>query len=287
MTPGSDTRRFRRLLMALDPTSGDLAALDGVAALAARFEAELLGLFVEDQDLAHLAEHPGVKVWGPVSRTQSVLDPSVLRRALTVQAKAGRQAFDLAAQRAKVPSRFEVRQGRVSVEVKTLAREADLTVVGWSSGGFSMRPVGHPSRPGHNAAKLARESEGSILLLRDAAAFSGPVMTAWDGSDAARLALEVAGLLARHDAASLETVLLTHRKAETEAWSREVAAIASAFEPKLHVLPVGDRTVDALCRAAHHCKAGLLVLGGGQSVIAGEELDRLLARIDCSVLLVR
>ncbi len=58
MTDPEARAPIRRILVALDASGASLAALDAAARLAATLEAELLGLFVEDEDLLRLAGLP-------------------------------------------------------------------------------------------------------------------------------------------------------------------------------------------------------------------------------------
>ena len=49
---------IRRILIALDASTHSLAALHAAAEMAANMQAELIGLFVEDENLLHLAGLP-------------------------------------------------------------------------------------------------------------------------------------------------------------------------------------------------------------------------------------
>ena len=55
---GTAAPAIRRILVALDASTHSLAALETAAGLAARLEAELVGLFVEDINLLRAAELP-------------------------------------------------------------------------------------------------------------------------------------------------------------------------------------------------------------------------------------
>ena len=51
---------IRRILIALDASTHSLAALDAAAEMAANMQAELIGLFVEDENLLHLSYKAGI-----------------------------------------------------------------------------------------------------------------------------------------------------------------------------------------------------------------------------------
>ncbi len=288
--------RFRRILMALDSTTATPVTVEWAAALAARLEAELRGLFVEDIDLVKLAEQADVGAYSVLAAGRQALDPGALRRALKVRAAASRQAVEAAAQRRHIRSTFEVRRGRVDAEVMDSARDADLVVIDWTSGGLAAPLPGRRTRPGAIARRVAEGAARSVLLLRGGIAFGGPVLVAYDGSEASEHALAAAAEIAERFAADvdpaagagdLEVVLLTGRLEDAARWQRDIdeRMRARGLRPVFLLIPEGG--LDLLCRAAQRHHVSVMVLGAGLALLQGETAGRLLERIDCSVLLVR
>ena len=56
MSQGESSPFIRRILVALDSSPASLSAMEQAIELAAGFEAEVIGLFVEDINLVRLAE---------------------------------------------------------------------------------------------------------------------------------------------------------------------------------------------------------------------------------------
>jgi K+-sensing histidine kinase KdpD len=279
--------RFRRILMAVDSTPENLSTVESVADLAARLEAELLGLFVEDIDLLRLAEHPEASAFSLLSAGRQHLTKGMVQRALRAQAARGRRAVEDAAARRRVKSSFQVRRGRVAAEVLALAEDADLVIVGWSAGGFASPARNHRRPPGTTARAVAAGASGSVLVLRHRVAFSGPVLAVFDGSADAAGVIAAAAQLADREGAGLEIVLATGDAGEAGRWRR-------ALEPELRArgLPVRfvgmpDADLDRLCRTAMRDHATIMVLGAASPLLAGAGAADLFERIDCSVLLVR
>ena len=282
--PAAEDAGFRRILVALDSTSDNLATVKSVVALAARLGAELRGVFVEDMDLLRMAGlEPGADEAGRI------------RRALRVQAGLSRQALEKEARRSAVATSFEVRRGRIAAEVLASSAEADLTVIGWSSGGFAVRAAGFRGRPGSVARTVAEGATGSVLLLREGFDYDGPVLVPYDDSIAARHALAVAPAMAEEREREIEVLLLNRRCELTDPWKPRVREILAAGgrRPRFVRLPAatagpGVRTgIEQLCWTARRRRARLVVLGSGLTLIRGAAARRLLEGIDNSVLLVR
>ncbi len=292
MTPGASSLRsgqprFRRVLMALDSGYEDISSVEAAAALAARLQVELLGLFVEDIDLVRLAEHPEVSAYSMLSAGPQQLATNHLKRMLRVQLARCRQAIEEAAARRKIKCAFQVRQGRLVAEVLSAAGTSDLVVVGWSKGGVS-RPWPTTRMPPVATAQAVTEAAAhSVLLLRPGGAIGGPVLVAYDGSDEALRALAAAAEIADLDGGVIEVALLTGRLDQAETWQREVVAALVDVGPTEKVVHMPKAGLDDLCRIAEREGASLMVLGADLVLKEKEPGRRLLERVDCSVLLVR
>ena len=127
----------RRIVAAVDASQRGLEALEQAVRLAAELEAELQGVFVEDEDLLRLAGLPFASEVTPSSRGRR-LDPLSMTRALRAQAERVRRALERAAGGRRVPWSFQVKRGRPIREALAAA-----------DGG---RPVAHRGRDASRVA---------------------------------------------------------------------------------------------------------------------------------------
>lgn len=173
-----------QILIALDARGDHLESLRLAIAWATQTQAELLGLFVEDEDLLQVAELPyawEVRLWSAQERQ---LDGQAMARSL--RALASRVRGDLAreAKQAQLRWSFQTRRGH-PLEVVLAARgEAAALVVGGRRRG---RPLGKAGQP-------EAVPSGLGLVLTD--------------SPAAQRALEVALAIARGAGLDLESLTL-------------------------------------------------------------------------------
>jgi hypothetical protein len=114
--------RVRRILVAIDPGAGGIAALDVPGALAAALGADLEALFVERQDLLDLAGFPGVRAFSASAADHRTLDRDEMLRALRVQAEALARAMTALGARHRVAANLAAAQ---ACDLVVLARRGD------------------------------------------------------------------------------------------------------------------------------------------------------------------
>jgi hypothetical protein len=278
--------RFRRILLALDTASGDPAAMERAATLAARLRGELMALYVQDIDLVRLAEHGSISAMSTVTAAPHEVSTCHLRDTLRLQVARVRRELERTAARRKVKCAFQVRQGRLLAEVLSAAAADDLVVISWSGG--RPTPPWAGSRPATAVAQaLAEASARSVLLLHPATPAGGRVLIAFDGSETAWQALAIGAQIAELENAPVEVALLAGRIAEAEQWGTEISALlaeSGLLVTLLHTPKAGLRTLTEI--ALRH-RSGLLVLDSERALAENDSGRRLLQRVLCSVLLVR
>jgi nucleotide-binding universal stress UspA family protein len=273
---------IRRILVALDASTNSLAALEAAAELAANLEAELIGLFVEDVNLLHLAGLPFAHEVRPSSAVRQRMSSDQMEQDLKLQASQARRALEAAAERVKVRWRFNIVRGQVTAAVLEAALEADLLALGRVS-----RPLSRSQRLGSTARAATAGPCRSVLLMPQNRDLNHPVLVTYDGSAAAHQALSAAARLARYSGDDLNVLLLSDSLEE----SRELKNQANEWlaernvSAEYHWLP--QATVGSLSRLVQAAQNCILVLGGENELLKAESIQELLDHTDCPVMLVR
>jgi len=274
---------IRRILVALDASTDSLAALDAAAKLAARVQAELVGLFVEDVNLLRLAGLPFTRELRFPS-----LDPMTqekMEQALRLQASQARRALAKAAEIRAVRWSFQVVRGHVTPELLAAALSADLVTLGRAS-----RPHKHPSRLGSTAQALAQQAPHSILLTQQPIKEDRPVLLTYDGSNMAQKALSVAFYLAQAHQLPLTILLPDNADHDHTALVARASHWLAQQSPPLatvQFVPLSQPDALHLIKTIHQEGGGTLVLGGPESLLKAEAIQALLDRLDCPILVVR
>ncbi|HEY7657337.1 MAG TPA: universal stress protein [Burkholderiales bacterium] len=170
------TKRIRRVIVGLDPLQQSRALLEAAAELAGEMQAELLGLFVENQDLLHFAGLPFAREVGFESATRRALDVGSMERTLRALAKEARQALEAVASPTRVQWSFRVVRGVPAAELLAAAEESDLVIANLEA---------PPDVPSAVSFRVIRA--GDVEALRAALEEAGGGVLVLAGADAVRV----------------------------------------------------------------------------------------------------
>lgn len=272
----SESEVFGRVLIAFDLSPHSLTALEAAVEVAALFDAELLGVFVEDVDLLRLADLGFASEIRSFSATIQPLDAERMRLQLRAAAERARRTLAVSAERARVPWSFHVARGPVAAAVMEKVGGRDLISLGrlgWSALGRAGL--------GRTARMILGAAQVSALVLRQGGWAVVPLCALYDGSKAARRGLDVAARLARRETPTVVVVAGDDRAAERlEHEAAELLRSRGVRARFRRLVGVDRKTVLAAVRAG---APGLIVLPAE----AGEDLGDFLAEAETPVLVVR
>ncbi len=194
----------RRILIALDPAAPRRDALEAVATLCRRGQAELTAVFIEDANLSRLATLPfarEIRVTGFASRA---LDSNLLRLQLDACAREFEQAFEQARNRLRTQVRFRRLRGDVLTELRRALADADLLVVGRSLQSAGLRTWLGVAPEQLVDAVAQSPAPVSLLFVDEPWATGRSVLVLDDGSEVAQRAAEQGAAIAEADDLPLE-----------------------------------------------------------------------------------
>jgi nucleotide-binding universal stress UspA family protein len=255
--------KVRRIVMALDTASSVLPAIEAAAGLALGLNAELAGLFIEDERLLRFAELPFARETGFASARARQLAPASVEHALRAQAEQLRRLLAATAERLSLAWTLEVVRGEVLRSVLAHAGTSDLLVLGRSE----------YSWPGASR-RTQRERRFPALAAH-------PVAVVFDGSDTALRALSIGSTLAGVTDSEL-TVLIPVTGAETFNDLRQRAAQHLTDRPGTSYLFLPDNTAAGIIRTARSRHFGVLLWPGRMEDLTPAQLSEL----PCPVVLI-
>jgi hypothetical protein len=170
VSKGPRALSLKRITIAFAAAESQPHSLDAIARLAADFEAEVSGVFIEDADMLRAARLPfAVEVCRATNVVRRV-DSGAIERGLKKRAAAARKLIVEAAERSGARWSFEVVRRRKASAVLELAKATDVTVFAAATS-FRLRP-----RVARDATRSAtHQSSGgeSIVVLVDRSAAAG------------------------------------------------------------------------------------------------------------------
>ncbi|HLI14324.1 MAG TPA: universal stress protein [Alphaproteobacteria bacterium] len=272
----------RRVLVALDAASLSRHALEAAAKLAARMQAELYGLFVEDDDLLRAAALPFVRQYSITGAGWHEFSIESLEHELKIMASRARRTLEKAAQQANVPASFHVARGPLTTQIVEASQAADLIILQGSC-----RPLSRYLRMDAPSRAAVLRLDRSVLLLEAEVELPGHVVVIFDGTSTSMRALRLAARLAEALDGRLDILLLvdeTSGVAQLEANARSIVDrenVAVEFQ----AVPIRD-TIALLSRMRQE-RPSLLVLSVASSIFSIPGQDGFIEALGCPLLLVR
>lgn len=255
-------RSIKRILVALDTSTQGQRALFAAAELSSRLDAQLDGLFIEDDELLRLSNLPFVREFGSLSAVSRRLDERRIEREYQRQAETIRQAIADTAAHYQITWSFRVVRGKVSKELLAATQSAGLVTLGRVG-----RSMG--KRYGSTAQALVDQSKQPVLLLGDSG-LTFPMTVICSKSPASTRALHLAILLMNDVDHSLRVLYLVEKSAIPEEFKqlindlkqRDIAVDCQILNPEQNLFET--------LQASHH---GLLLLPSDQAKLL-ETLSR-------------
>ena len=271
-------RLIRRILVALDTSLHSRAALAAAANLAARLEAQLIGVYVEDMNLLRLAQLPFAQEIHYASATPQKLDKDVMEKQLRSQADRAQNDLRQTAEQHALEWSFQVLRGLVAAELLTAAEEADLLVLGRTS-----RQTMPNYWLGSTARTAIAQHQRPVLLMSSHFNLNQPPLLIYDGSAAALRALPLAVALAR-EGGCLSVLLIAADEAQAQLWQQTIRqqAADNALQIECHTVLV----IEQLAAVLSQIKVGLIITGQLASPLSQSVIERLFQEGDLPMLIV-
>ncbi len=268
---------IRRILLALDASPGSLAALEAAVDLAAKIEAELSGVFVEDEDLMRMAESPYARQIVYPSSAQTATSRASVEREIKSQGERARETLARAAERAHIRWSFRTVRGKVTSQLLAAAGEGDVLAVGRAS--WHLAASG---RTGSTAFTLATSAVPLLLAAQRAQLGNVCLAVYYDNSSASRKALFTAARLAQ--AGGTLTVLLAVPEAERPVLRKHAGELLQAAGVAVRFRSMKPQDEASLLEALRTERVGMLVMPSRAPFQEPEALEKLLGKIETPVL---
>jgi hypothetical protein len=265
---------FKRILLPLDAGAADAASLEAAIRLAARFRAEVVGIFVEDEDLMRLAALPFARETAPLSAVTRRLNPDAMARALRARAEVLRARLQERALEAQVAWSFRVVQGGLLAEQLGESVASDLLILE-IGGRRTVRVTG----------RIFSRGACTVWLRRAFVADGRPVVALFDDSPSNRRVLAVASQFAHRDGKHLLVMVSAGDQAEFERRAGQAGEALAADGVEAEFQLLAREAATDLIQVVAAARGKLLVIGRDSPLASGAAYQRLLENLPCEVVL--
>jgi nucleotide-binding universal stress UspA family protein len=222
----ADNPRYRRILVQMDTSTHCLATLDAAIDIAARLQAELSGLFVEDRNLISVGRLDFVREFSLSSSTARPLDDSTLDVQLKALARSARRQLESAGTRRNLTVAFRTVREDSEEAVEIAAGDVDL-IIAEGTGRLHTRTY----RAQLHKRYLSRSARRPTLLLKGGKPLAKRFVIICDSVDNARRCLDAAYGLSAELEGEFILVPVTESEKEAEELTEEIKNLAEGIAP--------------------------------------------------------
>lgn len=272
---------IRRILIALDASAPSLAALEAAATLAAHIDAELVGVFVEDVNLLHLAGLPFAAEVGMLSVRARPLALNEMERLLRAQRVRAEQALARVAKRLQLRASFRAARGQIVPALLEAAVDADLCALG----AISTQVMRH-AWLGSTAQAIMAQMARPLLITPQGVTVRSPIGIVCTDSPGSMQALALAVYVSRcFDDGALVVLLVADDTEKEERLRHMVAARLEQTGVVVRYRWLVEADVNQLASALRAEHVSTLVLASDAAELNVQSVRRLLERMDVALLL--
>ncbi|HET8701990.1 MAG TPA: universal stress protein [Nitrococcus sp.] len=281
-TSNGTSPTVERIIVLLDSSRAARAALAAAAELAARREARLLGLFVEDTDLLRSASLPFGREIGFTSGRIRPISTTDMERRLRQQAEEARHLLAMAGRRRAVEWSLQVCRGRVEAETLAITTPTDLLVLGridWA------RDTG--LRFGQLTARIAAAANCSVMVLSETPpADQQSILVLYEEAGSGDRALATAAILARDTRQPLTILLPPSAEDQVARLEANARRWAQGHNLEVSFLPLPGSDVATLIQALQQIGGQMLILSRASRAMQDPTSRLLLGQIVAPVVVV-
>lgn len=272
------TNTKRRILLAVDACTHGMASLETTVALAARLNAELVGLFVEDINMLRLAALPFSREWSAGGTGSRPMAEPDMARMLRAQAGQMQQRLADVASQQHVSWSFSVTRGAVAAQVMQAAQEVDLVAMELANWDHTSQ-----ARLELSTLTVMQSSACPVLLLPAGVQWHAPVVCVYTGTAVAQRAL----MLAREIGATnggLTVLLASNNQTQLAQWRQEINRLLAGQKVTfVQCLPRYSHVIAVMRSMA----AGTIVLPDDAVMQADADIHTQFAKRQFAVLVAR
>ncbi len=278
---GGEQVLIGRVVVLLDASEPSMAALEAAIELAARRQAELLALYVEEEELLRCAGYPWTREVG-LSGAVRPLQAEALRERMRARAEVIRSALARTAAPRGVHHRLQVSRGRLPREALALLAPEDLLVLGKI--GYA-RARGQ--RVGSSAWAILHEAPGPVMVFERPSPQARPrgVAVLVDAGTPGLQALEAAAALLEPDEALTAVVACYPPGTAADPADPAQRWLAGRF-PQARWLPVTTDSPRRLARLLTEQAAEKVIVSRRSAVMRHHEARELVEALRLPVVVI-
>jgi nucleotide-binding universal stress UspA family protein len=272
---------LRKILVAIDTSGHSRAALEAAATLARITEAQVHGLFVQEEQWNCIGQLPSLSAINELTgHSQALEEGSIEQQVELLKQRLHRQLRTVSRQH-QINHSWQTARGKVAEEILEAAKEADLITIGRRGRSFMRK-----SNLGSTARAIIRKADKPVLILKKGLELGQTITVVYNASAESQKGLRLALSIAQKNESKLWILVMDENSGGSEQRDKTVEQMVEDASVPVNVTIFQKPNVGQFLNVVNYQQSGMLVIPKNQSFLQGDALEITIEHIQCPVLLI-
>jgi len=277
-----DTNRtvlVREILVAIDTSTHSQAALEAAVALAKTMEANLQGLFVQDEVWQKLSKLPSTSTINTLTGNVLPLESETLEDHINLLRNRLRRKMEFLSRRNKVTYSWSSMQGKVEDKILEASENADLITIGLKGKSASRKRIGSSART------IIKKADKPVLILKEGLHLGTTLTVVYDASEESQKGIRLALKIAKKNNSSLKVLVVDNNPEVLDQRSKELESLLEGAQISVNVELMENTDLGSFLNTINQQHSGLLIIPKNQPLLS-KSFETILLHINCPLLMV-
>lgn len=277
-----DTKRsvlLREILVAIDTSSHSQAALEAAIALAKTMEANIQGLFVQDELWNRITQLPSTRAVNALTGDVLPLEHEMLEDQVTLLKHRLRRKLEYLSRRNKVKHSWIFTRGKVEEKILEAAETADLITIGIR--GHSLRK----KKLGSSAKAIIQKAEKPVLILKEGLRLGNTLTAVYDASKESQKGIKLALKIAKKNNSPLSIMVVDNNPEVLDQRSKELEKMLEDTSVSVEIELMDHTDLGSFLNSINQRNSGLLIIPKSQPLLS-KSFETVLNHINCPLLMM-
>jgi nucleotide-binding universal stress UspA family protein len=272
---------LHKILVAVDTSAHSRAALEAAAIIAKITEADISGIFVQEEHWSHIGKLSAVNTVNELTGRSQLLKEEDLKQQIEMLASRLRRDLRQISRRHEIEHSWETRSGEVAKEILEAARDADLITIGRRGRSFIQK-----NKLGSTARQIIQKADKPILILKEGLHLGNKLTVLYNATPQSQKGLRMAMNIAEENSSELTVLVTEGAQSKDSERDKEVEKLVEDAPIPVNVVMFQQLDVGQFLNIVNYQHSGLLIIPKNQSFLQGDSLGITIEHIHCPVLLV-
>jgi len=277
-----DTNRtvlVREILVAIDTSTHSQAALEAAVAFAKTMEANLQGLFVQDEVWQKLSKLPSTSTINTLTGNVLPLESETLEDHINLLRNRLRRKMEFLSRRNKVTYSWSSMQGKVEDKILEASENADLITIGLKGKSASRKRIGSSART------IIKKADKPVLILKEGLHLGTTLTVVYDASEESQKGIRLALKIAKKNNSSLKVLVVDNNPEVLDQRSKELESLLEGAQISVNVELMKNTDLGSFLNTINQQHSGLLIIPKNQPLLS-KSFETILLHINCPLLMV-